>query len=131
MVSRPVMVDSCWYIQQAREGQDPLQQLGILAASRDIATCGVVQAEVGRGLRVPRHLKAYRRAWSVMCWVESNHARWEETLDLAWSLDRRGVTLPLQDIHIAVCARHIGAVVLTYDQHFQHIPGIDATDRIF
>jgi len=26
---------------------------------------------------------------------------------------------------------HAGAVILTHDPHFQMIPGIDATDRIF
>ncbi len=125
------MVDSCWYIRQARDGNDPLQILSFLAESRDIATCGVITAEVGRGVKQPKHLDRYRAAWSLMQFVPSSNARWDETLQLAWSLDRRGLTLPLQDIHIAVCAHHIGAVILTYDEHFQKIPGTDATDRIF
>ncbi|MCB1061747.1 MAG: PIN domain-containing protein [Verrucomicrobiae bacterium] len=130
-MSRPIMVDSCWYIQQARNGEDPLRILSFLAESRDIATCGIVTAEVGRGLRQRKFLERYQAAWSVMLYVDSSNKRWEETLDLAWHLDRQGVTLPLQDIHIAVCANQIGAVILTYDTHFQKIPGIDATDKIF
>jgi predicted nucleic acid-binding protein len=130
-MSRPVLVDSCWYIQQARDGRDPLRLLAAIAESRDIATCGIIQAEVGRGLRHAGWLERYRRAWSVMVYLDSSHRRWEETLELAWSLDRRGITLPIQDIHIAACALHAGAVVLTYDRHFQSIPGVDATDRIF
>lgn len=125
------MVDSSWYIRQTRMGRDPLQVLAFLAESRDIATCGMITAEVGRGVKYPKHLERYRAAWSVMQFVPSSNQRWEETLQLAWSLDRGGITLPLQDIHIAVCANHIGAVILTYDDHFQQIPGTDATDRIF
>lgn len=125
------MVDSCWYIQRAREGQDPLEILSYHAESRDIATCGLIKAEVGRGVRYPRHLERYEAAWSVMLYVDSSFQRWEETMKLAWSLDRKGINLPLQDIHIAVCAHHIGAVILTHDNHFQAIPGIDSTDRIF
>ena len=125
------MVDSCWYIHQARQGDDPLQMLAFMAETRDIATCGLIQTEVGRGIKVARHLPAYVRAWSVMCYVDSSLARWQETLELAWTLDRDGIRLPLQDIHIAVCARHIGAVILTCDTHFQQIPGIDSTDRIY
>lgn len=125
------MVDSCWYIRQAREGRDPLEILGCHAESRDIAVCGIVKAEVGRGIRYPKHLARYEEAWSVMLFVDSNFERWEQTMKLAWSLDRKGIILPIQDIHIAVCAHHIGAVILTHDEHFQSIPGTDATDRIF
>lgn len=130
-MSRPLLVDSCWYIRQARNGDDPLRILSFLAESRDIATCGVIKAEVGRGLRERKWVEKYAKAWSVMLYVDSNFKRWEETMELAWNLDRRGRILPLQDVHIAVCANHIGAVILTYDDHFQHIPGVDATDRIF
>lgn len=114
-----------------RAGQDPLRELAIHAASRDIATCGIVVAEVGRGIRVREQLERYRAAWEVMLFVPSSNRLWDSTLELAWQLDRQGRVLPLQDLHIAVCALHIGAVVLTVDEHFQHIPGLDATDRIF
>jgi len=73
----------------------------------------------------------YERAWSVMLYVDSNFKRWEETMRLAWHLDRQGINLPIQDVHIAVCAAHIGAVIRTYDQHFKKIPGIDSTDQIY
>jgi predicted nucleic acid-binding protein len=130
-MSRPVLIDSCWYINQARNGHDPLRALSFIAESRDLATCGLITAEVGRGVREKRHLDRYRAAWAVMLFVQSDYKRWDQTLELAWSLDRRGNTLPIQKIHIAACAMHIGAVVLTHDQHFQQIPGLDATDRIF
>jgi len=129
-MSRPVLVDSSWYIQQAREGRDPLRRLAILAESRDIATCGLITTEVGRGLRHRRWLEAYERAWSSMLYLDSSRARWQETLALAWSLDRQGILIPMQDLHIAALALHAGAVVLTYDQHFQQVPGLDAADRV-
>jgi len=128
---RPVLVDSSWYIRQARSGLDPLQALSFLGEGRDIATCGMVIGEVGRGVQERRFLDRFRAAWDLMLYVESNRQRWDETLELAWTLDRRGIVLPLQDVHIAVCARHIGAVILTHDAHFQRMPGIDATDRVF
>ena len=66
-----------------------------------------------------------------MLYVGSTNKVWSDTLKLAWKLDRSGITLPIQDIHIAACALSIGAVVLTHDAHFQRIPGLDATDRIY
>ncbi|MFT4637649.1 MAG: putative nucleic acid-binding protein [Verrucomicrobiales bacterium] len=130
-MSVPVMVDSSWYIEQASQGHDPLRVLASIAESRDIATCGVIKAEVGRGLRESRFLERYRAAWDAMLYVPSDHGRWEKTLELARLLDQRGIHLPLQEVHIATCALTISAVVLTYNSHFQKIPGLAATDRIY
>jgi len=130
-MSRPVLVDSSWYISKSREGKDPLKALSLLAESRDVATCGIIKCEVGRGLSDPNRLARFQQAWEVMLYVNATSTLWDKTLSLAWSLDRRGILLPIQDIHIATCADHIGAVILTYDKHFQQIPGIDATDVIY
>lgn len=127
---RPILPDSSWYITEARRKNDPLLQLAELSTSRDIAVCGAVIAEVGRGFKYPKTLQRYIESWEVMCFVQSTQQVWHETLELAWQLDRQGKVLPIQDIHIAACALSINAVILTYDQHFQDIPGIDATDRI-
>ncbi len=127
---RPILADSSWYITESRRKSDPLLQLAELSTSRDIAVCGAVIAEVGRGFKSPKTLRRYIESWEVMCFVQSTQRVWHETLELAWQLDREGKVLPIQDIHVAACALSINAVVLTYDQHFHEIPGIDATDRI-
>ena len=107
-----------------------MRELEPIAHMRDIATCGVVRAEVARGLREEGLLKKFRARWDVMLYVPMDNKLWLEAENLAWQLDRRGVVLPLTDILIACCARRIGAVVLTFDKHFSHIPGLRCTDRI-
>lgn len=127
---RPVLPDSSWYIAEASAKNDPLLLLAEISLSRDIATCGLVISEVGRGIKHPKTLQRYIKCWEVMRYAESNQKTWQHTLELAWQLNRQGRILPIQDIHIAACALSINAVVLTHDQHFQKIPGLDATDRI-
>jgi predicted nucleic acid-binding protein len=127
---RPILPDSSWYIHESKAKRDPLLQLAELSLSRDIATCGMVIAEVGRGIRHPNTLQRYSEAWSAMLYADSTQKVWQKTLQLAWHLDRQGHVVPIQDVHIAACALSIHAVVLTYDPHFQKIPGLDATDRI-
>ncbi len=124
MSARPVLVDSCFYIQQKRNGFDPLRLLALTAAQRDLVTCGVVNCEVGRGVREPRVLERFQRFWDVMINVPTDHRLWNETLSLAWMLDRRGIFLPLTDVLIACCAKRVGAAVLTLDQHFYQIPDL-------
>lgn len=130
-MSRPVMVDSSWYIGQARQGKDPLQELALAAVDRDIAVCGMIATEVGRGIRQRRFLNRYIRAWTQMLYIPSTRQRWKETLELAWHLDRKGIVLPVQDLHIAACALHIGAVVLSEDEHFRQVPGLTVVRDIF
>jgi len=127
---RPILPYSSWYINETRAKNNPLRQLAEISLSRDIATCGIVMTEVGRGIRNPKTLQRFTEAWPVMRYVASSQKIWQQTLELAWQLDRKGRVLPIQDLHIAACALAINAVVLTHDQHFHEIPGLDATNRI-
>lgn len=131
MAASPVLVDSSWYIQVSRAGGNPLKELVPIAHTRDVATCGVVRCEVGRGIKDPALLRQFDARWDVMLYVPTDNKLWAEAEALLWKLDRRGLTLPLTDIVIACCARRIGAVVLTHDSHFDLIPGIRSTDRIY
>ena len=130
MPGNPVLVDSSWYIRLIRTGRSPLRELQPMAVIRDLATCGVVRCEVGRGISDPNLLRKFQARWDVMQYVPTDNRLWVEIEALAWEMDRRGKVLPLADIVIACCARRINAVVLTFDAHFSEIPGIVAAERI-
>ena len=130
MNASPVLVDSSWYITRMRQGQHPLRELLPIAMTRDIATCGIVRAEVARGLRDVALLTKFQQRWEVMLDVPTDDALWSAVEETIWKLDRAGVCLPLPDVVIACCARRIGAVILTCDEHFHRIPGVRATNRI-
>lgn len=130
MAASPVLADSSYYIRLMREGRDPLRSLALTSAMRDVAICGVVRVEVGRALRPIERLKKFQAAWNVMLNVPTDNRIWDDVEDLAWQLDRSGMILPLPDLVIAACAKRIGAVVLTYDKHFQRIPGVRAVSQL-
>jgi predicted nucleic acid-binding protein len=130
MASVPVLVDSSFYIRQAREGRDPLKALTLGAAATDLATCGIVRSEVGRGIKDPKVRALFTRFWDVMLYVPTDDRLWLEVEELSWRLDRSGTCLPLPDLIIACCARRIGAAVLTFDGHFERVPGLRVIDRI-
>lgn len=130
MPASPVLVDSSFYVRSLREGRDPLRALAVEAARRDLAVCGVVRVEVGRAVRPIERWRRFQAAWDVMLNVPTDSRLWAEVEATAWHLDRGGVILPLSDLVIACCARRIGAVVLTYDEHFQRIPDVRAVSRL-
>lgn len=125
MENASVLVDSNIFIGLLRRGADPVRVLGEWAASTDLATCGMVRLEVERGLRSGRVRDRVRGFFDVLIMVPTGNAAWTRATHIAWSLDRRGITLPAQDCLIAACALMAEAVVLTDDRHFDHIPGLE------
>ena len=130
MAASPVLADSSYYIRLMREGRDPLRALALAAASRDVAICGIIRVEVGRALRRIERWKQFRAAWNVMLNVPTDNTLWEDVEALAWRLDRSGKIVPLPDLVIACCALRIDAVVLTFDEHFQMIPGVRTVSQL-
>src|SRR5690349_3461303 len=101
MAASPVLVDSSFYISCLREGRDPLRLLAITAAARDLAICGVVRCEVGRGLRLSGLRAKFGSFWDVMLNVQTDNRLWAQAEQVAWELDRKGIVLPLTDVIIA------------------------------
>lgn len=130
MAASPVLVDSSFYIHTLRAGRDPLKALALTAATRDLVVCGIVRCEVGRGLRNPSIWQKFQAFWNVMINVPTDKQLWEEVEKTVWSLDRRGLVLPLTDVIVACCARRAEAVVLTYDEHSQIIPGVNVVTEL-
>ncbi len=65
-----------------------------------------------------------RELFETMISVDIDNTTWDETAHLAWTLDRRGVVLPLTDLVIACCAMRAGATVISSDEHFKQIPDL-------
>ncbi len=119
-----VLVDSSMFIQLLRQQKDPAFELSSRARHMDLATCGMVQMEVLRGMRTPRLRDALRRFMSVMLYASTDFRMWDAATDIAWQLDRKGITLPAQDLIIAASAQRLDAAVLTLDNHFYDVPNL-------
>jgi len=124
MITTSVMVDSNVFINYLRLGENPAVELMKEFDSTALVTCGVVKAEVLRGIKSIPIRKRAEEFFNIMRFVETSHSLWDETWELAWQLDRQGVVLPLADICIAACAQRADCAVLTNDKHFEQVPGL-------
>lgn len=125
-----VLPDSNFYINCARGGLDPFVELAAHADVWEFATCGIVVIEVCRGRSNPHVLQRFRERFAIMPLIGTGTSAWEHAAQLAWSLDRRGVVLPVPDLIIAACALQAKAAVLTFDAHFRQIPGLTVIDSL-
>jgi len=116
------LVDSNVFISLTRHRVDPARWLG--SRFEDIYTCGMVRLEVLRGMKNPRERDAMAAFFNVLCHVQTDNKLLEQATELGWELDRRGRTIPAQDILIAACALRAGVPIFTADKHFENIPGL-------
>ncbi len=119
-----VLIDSNVYITSGRHYGNPIAKITEHIDLENVVSCGVIHAEVLRGIKSPKANKTMRSFFEVTINVPTINSIWERVATLAWKLDRQGRILPLQDIVIAICAMEAGASVLTYDKHFKQIPGL-------
>ena len=102
--SRPMLIDSTFYIDALRRRQDVRFLLRAWLIAGQLWTCGVIRAEVVRGVRSPQIKADLGDLFDLMAEVPTDAGLWRATAELAWKLDRRGSVLPLTDLIIAACA---------------------------
>lgn len=119
-----VLIDSSYFIRLLRIRGQSFATLDSLSNRYEFAISGMVWLEVIRGRSDPRVRKHYENRFATMRFLNATPSTWQRAADLAWELDRRGVVLPASDITIAATALDYGAAVLTFDRHFNKIPGL-------
>jgi predicted nucleic acid-binding protein len=131
-LGNPILVDSSYYITLLRARTDPLERLttGDSTFEYGIAVCGVVWMEVLRGRSEPAWRDRFNRFFQTSIFLNLTPAAWERVAQLTWELDRKGEVLPATDLMIAACAIEHDVPVLTFDRHFQKIPGVVALDYL-
>jgi predicted nucleic acid-binding protein len=116
-----ILVDSTIYIDWFRQRIDPRPLLESFIKSRSLAVCGVIRAEVIRGVIHPNQKMRIDVFFDLMEDIEIGSSIWHQVSELAWRLDRQGTVLPLADIVIACCALQMDAILITADSHFSKI----------
>lgn len=125
-----ILVDSSYFIERLRAGEDPFEELAAYSEFWDFATCGVVTVEVLRGVKAKKAHQLLEELFGSMIYIPTRNSVWERTAQLAWMLDRRGRFVRVPDLVIASCALERDATVLTLDSDFDVIPNLRVLHRL-
>lgn len=125
-----ILVDSTFFIDRLRASGDPFEELNARALDYNFLTCGVVVAEVLRGMKIKNTHQRFATLFSCMIYVPTPNRIWERVTDLAWELDRVGRGMQITDLVIAACALDADAAVLTADSDFARVPGLRVLRRL-
>lgn len=124
------MVDSAILIDLLRQKEDP--RLLLLPVLRDggLYNCGVIRAEVLRGMKTPRAHDGMQAFFDIVPEVACDAKLWQEVSRLGWELGRVGKWAPLTDLVIAACCARVRATLVSPDVHFEEVPGLSVVKEL-
>jgi predicted nucleic acid-binding protein len=124
----PVLVDSSLWVHQLRKSGDSAKRdrVNALLESGDAAWCPPVRLELWRGVTSDAERKTLRRYEALLPSYEISPEVWDRSIQLADRGRSAGLTVPLADLLIFVCARLNGLEVAHDDSHFDELAALDA-----
>ncbi len=117
-----LLVDSAVYIDWLRAGTDPRQLLAEALQDGRLYNCGVVRAEVLRGIKNEGIHNGMEAFFDIIPEVPCDARLWRNVSDMGWRLQRQGKRPPLTDLVIALCALRVEATLISPDADFEDIP---------
>ena len=119
-----IIVDSAVIIDLIRSNIDPRQALSPYLRACELYNCGVIRAEILRGMSSPR-LKADMEAFfDIIPEVPCDAKLWRAVSEIGWSLGRKGKWPPVTDLVIAAAAIRVGATLVSPDKNFLDVEGL-------
>lgn len=124
------MIDSAAYIDLMRAGEDPRQVLASLLRAGRLYNCGVVRAEVLRGMKIEKRHQQMEQFFDILPEVPTDPRLWRQVSELGWKLGRKGKWPPVTDLAIAAAALRVRATLVSPDARFQGIPGLRVITKL-
>ena len=120
-----VLVDTSVWIEYFRHKDDVLEkEMDGLLRSGEVATAGLVLAELRRGCRTPSQVKLMLEAMEPLPYLEIDRASWLKAGEIAVEVDARGYRLEVGDCLIAAVVLREHCSLFTLDGDFSRIPGL-------
>ena len=124
MKSSGTLVDTSVWIDFFRGAPSIKLALEKLIARDEIFTAGPILYELLQGVRLPEERKQVKEALLSTNYLEITSNDWEVAALLSSTLRAQGITLPMTDILIGHLAEVRNLEVISFDPHFDQIPGI-------
>lgn len=125
-----LLVDSAAFIDLLRAGIDFRQRLLPYLRAGSLYSCGIVRAEVLRGIKSPSARDAIEAFFDIIPEVPADARLWRFVSHLGWELGRQGKWPPITDLVIGASALRTNARLVSPDAHFRDIPNLTVISEI-
>ena len=120
MPSNLFLVDTSVWIFALRKQFIPSikERVSRLLREQVVLTSGMIKLEILGGAKTEKEFQHLKTRFDALDSVETNTSLWEKAYALAFTLRRKGITVPYTDILIAACALTIESTLVHADVHF-------------
>ena len=128
------LADTSVIVDEQRRGHPPRVFLDEIAARGDLWTCDVVELELVRGARNPRHMTSLRQSLGLLPRAPIDEGAWQRAFEVYEGLARmkggrhRGV--PQTDLLVAAAAEAHELSLLHDDDHFDLIAEVTGQEMV-
>ena len=114
---------SIWVAYLRGRDQSVVEALDAYLERESVLVCGPVIAELLAGT-APSQQEELWMAIGSLPWADLDRAGWRQAGEVGGELRRRGVSVPLTDVLIAVASARAGAQLWTRDRDFEQIQDV-------
>jgi predicted nucleic acid-binding protein len=120
-----ILVDTSVWIRWDRDKDLPeAQELNRLIDEDEVATTGLVIAEVLQGTRSDAHFQRMKLDMEGLHYFEADQEAWQRAAEMSFKLRRVGRATPLSDLIVAAVALENDLEVYAVDEHFTRVAGL-------
>jgi len=118
---RAALIDtSAWILALQRGGsQTARETVARLLSEGTAATTGIIMLELLSGAKTQKEFRELQVDMKALIQLEATPRTWEEACRLAYTLRRKGVTVPATDVLVMTVAVEGHCTLLHADQHFE------------
>lgn len=95
-----------------------------LLKNNKVFICGMELAEILQGVRKDKEREEIEQTMGALPFLPCNIHTWTKLGAMSANLMKKGLTIPITDLFIAVSAIINNCQVYTLDRHFKKIPGL-------
>jgi predicted nucleic acid-binding protein len=118
-----ILIDtSAWLYALRRQFQPSIKdRIDSILLESEVAINGIIKLELLGGAKTEKEYKKIKSRLDNLYFIESTKKLWDMSSHLAFSLRRKGITVPFTDILNAATAISEDAVLVHTDSHFEII----------
>ncbi len=124
MIKDGVLVDTSVFIEFFKGDSNVSKTVSYLLEQNRVVTTGIVIAELLQGMKNFREELSFDELFAELHSIEVSTNIWIKAGRTALYLRKKGITLPLTDVAIAVLSIENNLQVFTRDKHFKQVPGV-------
>lgn len=128
-MSQKIIVDTSVWIEYFKGNTEYIELIEAGLNDGSICITGPIVSELLQGVKFEKEYGMLSSCIDAIPFIGFEYTDWMKAGKLSFKLRKKGITIPLTDVLIAVIAERYNAKILTLDKHFKNIQGVKLVQK--